>query len=113
MKQKQKRPDPSEMGCTFSPAVRRLAIHEPSLTHCAPSPPTSSGYFFAVVALVRARSRALLVVRGPVVPCFVMQISEASKALSKAMRRSGGADRFQEMYAEGLLRQKHRAAAVR
>ncbi len=42
-----------------------------------------------------------------------MQISEASKALSKAMRRSGGADRFQEMYAEGLLRQKHRAAAVR
>lgn len=44
---------------------------------------------------------------------FAMQISEASKALSKAMRRSGGADRFQEMYAEGLLRQKHRAAAVR
>ena len=42
-----------------------------------------------------------------------VQISEASKQLSKAMRRSGGADRFQEMYAEGLLRQKHRLAAVR
>ncbi len=40
------------------------------------------------------------------------QISEASKKLSKDMRRSGGADRFQEMYAEGLLRQKHRLAAV-
>jgi len=42
---------------------------------------------------------------------FSPQISEASKQLSKAMRRSGGADRFQEMYAEGLLRQKHRLAA--
>ena len=50
----------------------------------------------------------------PVSPCprVVCQISEASKELSKAMRRSGGSDRFQEMYAEGLLRQKHRLAAV-
>lgn len=39
---------------------------------------------------------------------FKPKISDASKALSKNLRRTGGKDRFHEMYTEGLLRQKHR-----
>jgi hypothetical protein len=46
-------------------------------------------------------------------PPSASQISEASKELAKAMRRSVGADRFQEMYSEGLERQKMRMSLVR
>jgi hypothetical protein len=50
----------------------------------------------------------------PAVTCtarrhVALQISETSKELGRALRSSGG-DRFEEMYAEGLLRQKHRTA---